>query len=282
MADRGQDVVQLAALGQRVVDVVGHHDRQPELGGQAGQLTDQPVVVGQQVMGQLDREPVEPASVPLGDRPGPGPIADPQPARDLALATARQPDEALAVRRQQLLAEARPALRPGQVGPRHEPAQAPVARVVTGQQHEMRAARRRPDPPQVRAHDGAMAGQARAVGTRSGRSALARDRGRRLERPCPAPTGPPPAPGRDHDRGRVGRGRVEQLDLDPDDGVQAGRARRGQEPDGAVQPVVVGDRESRQADLERSVDQLVGRGRAVEEREVRVAVQLGVRHRVCE
>ena len=56
VANRGDHVLQLAALGQGVVDVVGDHGRQAELLGQAGGLGDQPVVVGQEVMLELEDE----------------------------------------------------------------------------------------------------------------------------------------------------------------------------------------------------------------------------------
>ena len=51
-----QHVLQLAVRGQRVVRVVGDDDRQPEPLGEARQLGDQPVVVGQEVVLQLDEE----------------------------------------------------------------------------------------------------------------------------------------------------------------------------------------------------------------------------------
>ena len=46
--------MQLAIFGLGIVDVVGHHDRQPELLGERRLLRDEPVVVRQQVVGQLD------------------------------------------------------------------------------------------------------------------------------------------------------------------------------------------------------------------------------------
>ena len=58
MADRGQHVLELAALGPGVVDVVRHDDRQPELLGQARRLRHEPVVVVQQVMRELEMEAV--------------------------------------------------------------------------------------------------------------------------------------------------------------------------------------------------------------------------------
>ena len=51
---------------------------------------------------------------------------------------------------------------------------------------------------------------------------------------------------------------------------------RGREPDDPVETLVVGDRERRQPELDRPVDELVGGRGTVQEREVRVAVELGV------
>ena len=52
---------------------------------------------------------------------------------------------------------------------------------------------------------------------------------------------------------------------------------RAHEPDGAVQARVVRDGETGQAKLHGPLDEVVGRGRPIEEREVRVAMELGVR-----
>ena len=58
---------------------------------------------------------------------------------------------------------------------------------------------------------------------------------------------------------------------------QAERARRFGEAHHAVEPVVVGDRERGQPEPRRFLDQLLGMARPVEEREIRMTVQLGVR-----
>jgi hypothetical protein len=72
------------------VGVVRDDDRQVELARQGDGLGDEPVVVRQQVMRQLDVE----AAWKLfrersGGRPRPGAIPDPQPPGDLPIATAR-------------------------------------------------------------------------------------------------------------------------------------------------------------------------------------------------
>ena len=99
-------------------------DRQVELRGECRRLRDEPVVVGQQVVRQLDEEtagrrPVaaaEDADVALGRRASAGPITDPQPASDLAVAAAGQRDDALVLDLEELVAELWHGLRPGQVG----------------------------------------------------------------------------------------------------------------------------------------------------------------------
>ena len=87
-----------------------------------------------------------------------------------------------------------------------------------------------------------------------------------------------PSPDRDDDLVRVGHDRVAQEDLEPDDRAdprfEGGRA----EADRAVQAVVIGDRQRAHPQPRRPFDQLVRARRPVEEREVRVAVQLGEDH----
>ena len=73
-------------------------------------------------------------------------------------------------------------------------------------------------------------------------------------------------------------------ELDADDGLDAGRLARLVEADGAVQPLVVGDRQGRHAELGGAHDQLGDAAGAVAEREggVRVQVDEGhVRYRVA-
>ena len=103
--------------------------------------------------------PPEERRVALGDGPGAGPVAHPQPPGQLPVAAAGQRDEALGVLGEERLAEARHALRAGHVGPRHEPAQAPPADLRAGEQDEVRAADPLADPAQVLLDRLAMAGQ---------------------------------------------------------------------------------------------------------------------------
>ena len=75
---------------------------------------------------------------------------------------------------------------------------------------------------------------------------------------------------------RIRGGRVDELHLDADDRAEAGLRRRGREPDDAVQALVVRDREAGQVELNRPFDEVLDRRCPVEEREVRVAVELRV------
>ncbi len=167
---------------------------------------------------------------------------------------------------------------PGHVGVRDEAAQAPPADRRACQQHEVRAACALADPAQVLLDRLAMAGEARALGPRPLRDAVERDprRDPGVRRP---PAAPSRSPGRDHDPVGIGSGRVEQLDLDPDDRVQPDGLGRPDEAHRAVQAGVVGDGQPGQPQLDGPLDQVVRRRGAVEEREVGVAMQFRVRGR---
>ena len=80
----------------------------------------------------------------------------------------------------------------------------------------------------------------------------------------------------DHDLLGIRDGRIQQLDLDADDWMDPGGLCRTDETDSTVQPAMIGDRQPGQAQLECSIDDLVGRGCAIEKREVGVAMKLGV------
>ena len=279
VADRRQDVVHLPALGIGVVDVVRDHDRQPELFGQTGGLGHEPVVVRQQVVLHLQEErgrggrvltgvagcdgpaskPVacEEPRIPLRRGPCSFPVAGPQAPGDLALAASGEGHQAVRVLGQQRVAEARHRFRSGQVRAADESAQAAIARRVAGQQDEMRAALPLSDATQILLHRVAVAGQQSACRTGPGRQPLP-------VRTCKQV------------RLQIGHGCVDQLYLDPDDRPQARLLSRGGKANHAVEPVVVRDRQTGQTQLHGALNQLVRRRGAVEEREVRVAVELGV------
>ena len=203
MADRAEHVLELAALGPGVMDVVRDDTGQAELVGQARGLGDEPVVLGQEVVLKLEDEAgrdratapgsspaairvmavcaasAKQAGVAFGDQPGPSSIAHPQPPGEFAVATSGQRDEALGVVGQKGLAEPRHALRAGQVGPADQAAQTPVAGGVPSQQDEVRSARAVADPPEILLDWFAPAGQPSPFRTRPNGHALDRS-GRRV------------------------------------------------------------------------------------------------------
>ncbi len=178
--------------------------------------------------------------------------------------------------REERLADPGRGLGPRQIGPAHETAQAPVANGVTGEQDEMRAPLGATDAAVVLLHGVPVPGQSGSarLGTRREAGPWGWPVGHR----CPARSGPS-APGRDHEAVRVrGRG-VGQLDLDAEDGAEAGLLGRRRETDHAVQAPVIRHRQAREAQLCRPRDQVRRRRGTVEEREVGVEMELGKRGR---
>ncbi len=166
---------------------------------------------------------------------------------------------------QEGLAEAGHTLRPGQVGPADQAAQASVARRIAGQQDQVGATRALTDTAQVLLDRLAAAGQPSSFGARPNRDALGRSGlqagageqaiGRDTWQGSPAPDWPA---GRHDDLLGIRGERIEQLDLDPEHRPEPGFASGGGEPDDAVEPVVVGNRQPRQAELQGTFDELVG------------------------
>jgi hypothetical protein len=176
---------------------------------------------------------------------------------------------------EQRLGEARHPLGPVEIRAGDEAAQAPVAGGIPRQQHEVRPALALADPAQVLLDHRPVPGQAGPV--RPGPCRQALDRfgiGEcRPSLPCRSATRPPG--GDDHAR-RVRRGGIDELDLDPDDRTHPGGLGCGGISDHAVQPVVVGDRQPGESERGSALGHLLDRGRAVQEREVAVAVELRV------
>ena len=181
------------------------------------------------------------------------------------------------------LAEPRRTLRAGQVGPADQPAEAPIAAGIAGQENEVRATRPVADPAEVLLDGLATAGQPSPFRSGPGRQALARGggrvRGSSGRSPCwPARPAAGRSPGRDDDPIGIRGERIEELDLHSDHRMQTGFAGRRRKPDDPVQTTVIGHGQARQAQGERPLDELVDRRCAVEEREVRVAMEFGVGH----
>ena len=209
VADGRQHVLEFTALRPGIVDVVRHHDRQPEFAGEARRLRHQPVVVRQEVVRQLEIEPArKPARECRGGRPGTLAIPDQEPPGDLAISTARQRNESLDVLGKQLVAEARNGLGPGEVRSRDEPAQAPIAGRVASEEDEVRTTLALADAAVVlldRAPDDRAVGPAPAAADPAG----PRRHSTRLRRPSPTPSAAGrsavPAGGRDDDPVRIRR-----------------------------------------------------------------------------
>ncbi len=131
------------------------------------------------------------------------------------------------------------------------------------------------DPAQVLLDGLAMTGQAGAGRARTSWQAL----GHVGRRGSGGASRAPRAPCRDDDPVRVRDGRIEQFDLETDDRMQADGLGRADETDGAVEAVVVRDGQAGQPESDGPLDQLVRCRRTIEEREVGVAMEFGVRGR---
>ena len=150
----------------------------------------------------------------------------------------------------------------------------------------MRAADPLPDPAQVlldRRRGGRAVGRGRVAGGRAGpRPGRAAGSGRDTEGAGGVSRGGPAAARsarRDDDPGRVGDGRIEQLDLETDDRVEPDGLGRADETDRAIEAVVVRDGQPGQPQFDGPLDEVVRCRGAVEEREVGVAMEFGVRGR---
>ena len=187
VADRGQDVLELAALGPGVVDVVRDDDRQAQLVGERrpsrSRASRRRAGGGATARDGSARGPVAARRAPRAAARAPS--RSPTRSRR-AISPSRQPDSATrpsvcsaSERRGRTAAR----LRPGEVRPRDEPAQAPIAGRVPGEQDEMRAALPLADPAQVLLDRLAMA---RAAGPAPGAAEPAGPRGRGLARRRPA------------------------------------------------------------------------------------------------
>ena len=254
-----------------------------------GRLTDEPVVIGEEMVRQLDEEAArcgsiaapEQRRVALGDGACPSQVARPEPARQLPVATARQSHQSLGVLGEERLAETWHPLGPGHVGVRDEPAQAPPADLRAGQEDEMRSTDPLAEPAQVLLDRWPVTGQSGAGGSRPGGPALGWIEGRRFaRRPTRNPRGLATATRsawRDDDPGRVGHDRIEQLDLETDDRMDPGGLGRADETDRAIKAVVVRDGQSGQPQFDGALDQVVWRGCPIKEREIGVAMEFGVR-----
>ncbi len=260
--DGDQHVLEPMARRLGVVDLVGDDRGQARFVGEGGQLRDEPVVVGEQVVGQLHAEvPVgKVARPPVRGHPGHGPLPGQQAARDLPVPTAAQADEMAPGLVQRGLDRRRlehgECLLAGQVAGGHEPRQRRVAGRVAGQQDQV--------IPRGRA--GVMLARPATAGLlpaeRERHSSAAPHR---AQLTLITGNGQLHAQDRDH-RGEARGAAV----------IGLGLVSRLPQAHGRVEARVVGDGQCRHPDRGRSRHQVLGMARPVEEREVAVNVELAV------
>ena len=220
-ADAEQDVVRLVVVLAQVVHVVGAHHRQAEVAGDAGQAAVHDLLLVEALVLQLEEEVVGAEDVAVRRRRGAGLL---QPILvdafgDLALETARQADEALAVLREQVLVDARLVVEAFRVAGRDQLDQVVEAFVGLGQQHQV-------------------------VGRLARRPALGAAIARR------------------------------DVDLAAEDRLDALLPRVVVEGDRREHVAVLGDGERGHAQLLRLVEQLLDAAGAIEQRELRVEVEM--------
>ena len=242
---REQHLVRGGVVRPGVVRVVGDHERQRQVPGDAGQAVPRPRLDVQAVVHDLDEEVVRAEDVAVGGRRRDrlGVLAEAEPGLHLARHAAGGGDDAPGVRRQQF------AVHPGL-------AEIAFERGKRGQ------------PEQV-VHALGGLGEQRHVGVRPGAGHVVV----LLRRGSPAHRLPePPVLG-----GHVG--------LDPDDRLDARGARLGPEVVGPVDVAVVGDRDGRHARLLAGGEHVLEPGGAVQHgvlgvhMKVREAVSPGSRRR---
>ena len=148
----------------------------------------------------------------------------------------------------------------------------------------MRPANPLPDPTQVLLDRRSVAGQSGADGPWAGGPTLGRverwglaGNTQNLARVSWRGAAAARSSGWDDDAGRVRNGRVEQLDLETDDRMEPGSLGCADETDRAIEAVVVRDGQPGQPQFDGPFDQVVRCRGAVEEREIGVRVEFGVR-----
>ena len=138
-ADAQQDVVRHVVPVLQVVDVVGGDQRQAQVAGDRRQAAVDDFLVVDAVPLHLEEEVVatEDVAEPAGGRQRPGGLVRSERRSNLALQTAAQPDDALAVPCQQVLVDARLPVEPFGVAGRHHLDQVVPALARLRQQHQV-------------------------------------------------------------------------------------------------------------------------------------------------
>ena len=256
VTNRHEHVLEFTIRAEGVVGVVGHDRRQSCIRGETRTFCHDPVVVRQQMVLQLHIELTLPREEVR--QPGEGcgrtrDIAGEQTAWQLSVATTGQRDEALGVLAQQFMREARYALGASEMGRTDQAAEAGIARLLLGQQRQMWAQLARTNLAQVlpawltvtRRPLTLQRWPYRFAGHswRRGRWWLTTT-----------------AASRRHDHpGRIRHRGIEQLDLDADDRMQPRLPRDGPETYRAIEALMVGGGEAREAQLEGALDEIITR-----------------------
>ncbi len=138
-ANAQQHVVRIVLVLADIVQVVGHNERQAGLRRQPHELLVQPPLLGQPVVLELEEEPIRPEDVAvLAREPARSvPLVDLERARDLAVETGTEPDQARAVPGQVLTVDPGLVVIAVDVGVGHEPAQVAVADRVAREQDQV-------------------------------------------------------------------------------------------------------------------------------------------------
>ncbi len=251
-ADRGQGGRQRAGRGGRVVHVVRRHDRQALRRGELGERVVAVRVERVAVVPQLydDPVPAERTDQPLQLAAGRGGAVGGESGGDRSLAAAGEHAPVAGTDVGEVAeGEARRALVPGEVAEAERSRQAGVPLRPVGEDDEVLAG-----------WIGQWHGRCPPGAHLAGGVALRQRQPQVVIDGCCSPVG-------------------EQGDLGTEDGRQSPGASGLGEADHAVEPVVIGEGERLQSEAVGLLDELLGVGGAVEEGEVRVAVQLGVGHR---
>ena len=218
-----------------------------------------------------------------------GLVAGEQPRPDLAAAAAAERDEVAAVLGERGEPGHRRLARMLEVGGADDAAQVAPAGVVPGQEHQVVAAGAggaggggRHRSRRFEVGDAAVGGERRGCAGGAGAAGPAdglaeRRHGRRIGERCVGRAAR--VAGRPYVRARLpdaaaGPHRRLDRELHADDGLDAGRLARLVEAHGAVQPLVVGDRQGRHAELGGAHDHLVDAAGSVAERERGVQMEV--------
>ncbi len=137
--DAQQRVVRAGVRPLRVVEVVGRDERGAEPAGQLDELWRHLALFLEPVVLELDEVVLRPEDVPVraGHPLGLGVVPDLERRADLAGQTAREPDQALRMRSERLLVDARPVVVALEPAGGHQPHEVPVPGIGRGDDRQV-------------------------------------------------------------------------------------------------------------------------------------------------